>query len=160
MDERARAWIDRLGLLPHPEGGYFRELYRSTTRVERGGVARSALTTIYFLLAAGGHGRWHVVDSDEVFHFLAGDPLELLVWDPGAGAPRRVVLGALEAPEAEPVHTVRAGEWQATRALGGVSLVGCTVGPGFDFADFRFVADLPGHEEPFAGELAPWRELL
>lgn len=151
--------VARLGLQPHPEGGYYRELYRSADEVHRDGASRAALTTIYFLLTAGQHSRWHVVRLDEVWHFLAGDPLELLTHDPASGATAAIQLAPLGA-EREPVAIVRRDVWQAARTLGAYSLVGCTVAPGFDFADFRFVADLAGHRAPFAGPLSAYTHLL
>jgi hypothetical protein len=79
MRKRAKELISELDVKPHPEGGYFREIFRSKHKVqpldERS--ARSALTTIYFLLTKGQYGRWHWVASDEVWHFYEGDPLEL-----------------------------------------------------------------------------------
>jgi predicted cupin superfamily sugar epimerase len=105
--------------------------------------ARAALTVIHFLLPAGTHSRWHEVRSDEQWTFLEGDPLELFVLEPGAAALRTVRLGPLDAG-ATPTALVPAGAWQATRPTGAFGLVTCTVGPGFDFADFRLLADDPG----------------
>jgi predicted cupin superfamily sugar epimerase len=154
----AGLWIERLGLQRHPEGGWYRELFRAEGEVTRGADRRSALTSIYFLMEAGQIGRWHQVSSDEVWHFLAGDPMEVPAFDPRTGTVEVGALGPL--PDHLPFHAVRADWWQASRTLGRYSLVGCTVGPGFDFADFRFVSDIPGHEEVFAGTLAGFRELL
>ena len=142
MDARARALIERLRLEPHPEGGYFREIHRSagTVRPEDDRPARAAVTSIYFLLAAGQHSRWHRVRSDEVWHFYEGDPLELLAGRPSLDRVERLVVSAPAGP-GEPVHVVPAGWWQAARPLGAYSLVGCTVAPGFEFADFRFLRD-------------------
>ena len=156
---RAAALIAELGLAPHPEGGHFRELYRSLDLVERDRARRAALTTIYYLLAAGELSRWHVVELDEVYHFHEGDPLELLTYDPAEGAVRRVELGRAEG-ERRPLHVVPRGVWQASRPLGEYSLIGCTVAPGFDFADFRFVSDLGDHERHFDGPLADYAALL
>ena len=75
MSERATELIRTLDLHSHPEGGHYREVYRSVQRVERAGVPRTALTTIYFLLRHGEHSRWHVVASDEAWHFYDG-PLD------------------------------------------------------------------------------------
>jgi uncharacterized protein len=142
MDPRARHLIQELQLAPHPEGGFYREVFRSasTVRPEDGRSPRAALTTIYFLLTAGQHSRWHRVRSDEVWHAYEGDPLELLQAPPDCAAVDRVLLGPLEAG-AQPSHTVPAGWWQAARPRGAFSLVGCSVGPGFDFADFSFLRD-------------------
>jgi len=80
MHERARELISTLEMRPHPEGGYYREVYRSIDRVMPGDGRgeRAALTTIYFLLVEGTFSRWHQVDSDEVWHLYEGGPLELL----------------------------------------------------------------------------------
>lgn len=128
MIERARQLIDTLALEPHPEGGWYRQLFKSEERVTRqhDGADRSALTTIYFLLVEGTYSAWHRVESDEVWHFYEGDPLELLIRDQPP-----VVLDANHR-----VHVVPARAWQAARPLGAYTLVGCTVGPGFEFADF------------------------
>jgi len=141
---RAAALILELELQAHPEGGYYREVYRSIATVEpaddRG--TRSALTTIYFLLPAGSVSRWHRVLSDEVWHFYEGASLELWVASPDGGAIRRLGLGPLS-PEQRPVQVVPAGYWQAARSTGDYTLVGCTVGPGFDYHDFDLAADRP-----------------
>jgi predicted cupin superfamily sugar epimerase len=139
---RAAALVRELGLVEHPEGGYYGEVYRSSAAVEladrRG--PRPALTTIYFLLPAGSVSRWHRVLSDEVWHFYEGTPVELWVAQPGGEDIRRVRLGPL-APGQRPVEAVPAGYWQAARSTGEYSLVGCTVGPGFDYRDFALAAD-------------------
>jgi predicted cupin superfamily sugar epimerase len=144
MDPRARELVETLGLEPHPEGGFFREIFRSSDRVMRAssGEDRSALTTIHYLLPAGSYSRWHRVLSDEAWHFAEGSPLELFVCDPGETAFRRIVIGGASSG-ASPVEVVPAGCAQAARPLGSFALVGCTVGPGFEFADFRMLADEP-----------------
>lgn len=156
---QARDIIQLLSLQPHPEGGWYREIYRSGLEVEGPRGRRSAVTTIYYLLERGQVSRWHVVDADEIWHFYGGAPLELLAYDPSS---RELVRHVLNTPAetAHPVAVVGSGIWQAARTLGDYSLVGCSVGPGFEFADFRFVASLPGHEVPFAGTLQSWRGLL
>lgn len=85
MDPRAAQLIERLALVPHPEGGHYREIQRSALRVRPldGRGERAATTGIYFLLAAGEHSRWHRVASDETWHHYEGDALELLVAAPG-----------------------------------------------------------------------------
>lgn len=148
MHPRA-AWLVRtLELSPHPEGGHYREVFRSDSRVRRETppAERTAATSIYFLLAAGEHSRWHRVASDEIWHFYEGDPLELLWLDERAGRLHRELLGPV-AEEARPVRVVPAGCWQAARPLGGFTLVGCSVAPGFDFADFALLSDRPGEAE-------------
>ena len=157
----AAALIQRLGLVPHPEGGWYRELHRSAFRVQAPQGGRAALTTIYYLLEAGQQSRWHVVASDEVWHFYAGAPLELLAYHPSS---RKLLRHVLATPGLEesttPVATIPAGVWQAARPLGEFALVGCSVGPGFEFSDFRFTVDLADHRQHFNGELARYYSLL
>ena len=155
----ARELIDRLALQPHPEGGWYREVHRSRARVATARGERAALTTIYYLLEQGKVSRWHVVDADEVWHFHGGAALELLSYHPASHAFRPFVL-AQAAAGVEPVAVIEAGTWQAARSLGEYSLVSCSVGPGFEFADFQLVATLPRHTEHFTGALAPLMELL
>ena len=154
----ARDLIRTLDLTRHPEGGWYRELYRSPARVTARQGDRSAVTTIYYLLEQAEHSRWHVVASDEIWHFLGGAALELLSYDPAARALRRQVLDRAEGG-CEPVAVVPAGLWQAARSLGDYSLIGCCVGPGFEFADFRFVASLAEHKAHLE-RLGAFRELL
>ena len=143
MHPRAAELIATLDLRPHPEGGFYREVFRSASTVELadGRGARAALTTIYFLLSEGAHSRWHRVSSDEVWHLYEGGPLELLELDASAGHLARRLLAPAGTAGGAPVHTVAAGRWQAARPLGAYALVGCTVGPGFDFADFSMMSD-------------------
>jgi uncharacterized protein len=155
----AAALIARLGLVPHPEGGWYRELYRSALRVQGPRGERAALTSIYYLLEPGQLSRWHVVAAEEAWHFYAGSQLELFIYEPGARALRRECLGRVQ-EGAEPVSVVPAGSWQAARPREGYALVGCTVAPGFEFADFRFVCDLPEHAEHFRGSMDELRTLL
>jgi hypothetical protein len=122
--------IKRLGLEPHPEGGYFRETFRDETR---GG--RACSTAILFLLKAGEVSRWHRVDAAEVWHFHRGAPLELKI---GMSV---TLLGADIAAGEFPQAVVPAGQWQAARSLGDYTLVGCTVAPGFEFSGFEMALD-------------------
>jgi predicted cupin superfamily sugar epimerase len=144
MTDRAAGLIATLGLTLHPEGGYYGELYRSSASVDPGDGrgSRPALTTIYFLLPAGAVSRWHRVQSDEVWHFYEGAPLDLWMAPPDAATVQRNLLGPLSDAQ-RPVWTVPAGWWQAARSTGDYTLVGCTVAPGFDFRDFTLAADQP-----------------
>jgi predicted cupin superfamily sugar epimerase len=123
--------IARLGLVPHPEGGHFRETFRDTgAHGERGHS-----TAIYFLLARGERSHWHRVDAAEVWHYYAGDPLKLEIVD---GAKEMIVrLGSDIHADETPQAVVPARAWQAAETLGDWTLVGCTVAPGFDFAGFE-----------------------
>lgn len=138
--------IALLQLSPHPEGGYFRETFRSADRVQRprdGEMAdRTAGTAIYFLLPAGTFSAWHRVASDEIWHHYDGLPLELHTIDP-EGAYSVVRLGRDLVGGERPQGVVPAGWWQAARPVvtssgnASYSLCGCTVSPGFEFADFE-----------------------
>src|SRR4030095_385197 len=143
MHARAAELIAALDLRPHPEGGFYRQMFRSKVQVtpldQRG--LRAALTTIYFLLPEGSVSRWHQVASDEVWHFYEGDPLELLELSASGQSVLRHRLGPVDSGTDAPVCTIGAGIWQAARPLGAYAFVGCTVGPGFDWADFRMLAD-------------------
>ena len=144
MHPRARQLVQELGLQPHPEGGWYREVFRSalTVRPEDGRPPRSGLTVIYFLLEGGGHSRWHRVASDEAWSWVEGDALELWRADEALGGCARERLGA-PGEGVEAVRVIAAGEWQAARTTGGYTLVTCAVGPGFDFADFQMLSDHP-----------------
>ncbi|HZX88237.1 MAG TPA: cupin domain-containing protein [Reyranella sp.] len=133
----AQEVIARLGLQPHPEGGYFRETFRDTSRTEGG---RSVSTAIYFLLAAGEVSHWHRVDAVEVWHWHAGAPLELRIAADDAGPIEAYALGPDLMAGEEPQRIVPHGAWQAARSLGDWTLVGCTVAPGFEFHGFELAA--------------------
>ena len=127
----------RLGLEPHPEGGWFRETFRDVP----GPDGRAASTAIYYLLAAGQVSHWHrVTDAAEVWHFHAGAPLELGLAPFAGGAARTVILGADLQSEQRPQAVVPPGDWQSARSLGDWTLVSCTVAPGFEFAKFEMAA--------------------
>src|SRR5262245_16348776 len=135
--------VSQLGLEPHPEGGWYREVHRSSRIVETARGPRAALTSIHYLLERGQLSRWHAIESDEIWRHRGGAPLELALYDPRTREFRRLELGG-EAKTAESIDVgagvVAPGVWQAARSLGEWSLVSCDVAPGFDFEDFRFVA--------------------
>jgi uncharacterized protein len=149
MHPRATELVTRLNLAPHSEGGHFTRVFRSGATVlpsdSRG--SRSALSVIYFLLVADTFSRWHRVSSDEAWHHYEGSPLEIFSASPLGGAVMRHTLGPLAATSA-PVHVVPSGWWQAARTLGPYSLVGCSVGPGFEYEDFALLANVPAGERP------------
>jgi len=139
LPPRAAELVAQLGLQPHPEGGYYREVFRSPAMVQTtdGRGARSAITTIDFLLARGQFSAWHRVSSDEVWHLLEGGPLRLWLVPSSLDRIEQVTLDSV-GPDTAPRHVVPAGWWQAAEPLDGFAYVGATVGPGFDFADFSF----------------------
>jgi predicted cupin superfamily sugar epimerase len=128
----AAAIIARLELKPHPEGGHYRETFRDS-RLDADG--RALCTAIYFLLARGERSHWHRIDATEVWHYYAGNTLELQIAD--RGGRRRIRLGADLAAGEVPQAIVPAQAWQAAETTGDWTLVGCTVTPGFDFAKFE-----------------------
>lgn len=139
----AAAIIAALGLVPHPkEGGWFRETYRTAEGAHvpsgRYGGPRSASTAIYYLLTPTTFSALHRLASDEVFHFYAGDPVEQLRLFPG-GHGEIVTIGNNLASGQRPQVLVPRGVWQGARlAPGGrYALLGCTVAPGFDYADYE-----------------------
>jgi len=150
MHSRAAELLQILGMRPHPEGGHYVELFRSAQRVQHvvRNVERAAITTIYFLLASGEYSRWHRVQSDEIWHYHEGDAIELLLFD-DKGL-RRLRLGPV-ARETRPTIVVPAGTWQAARTVGAYTLGGCSVGPGFEFADFSLAGDWPEIAARIAG---------
>lgn len=130
--------IQLLGLLPHPEGGAYRETFRAPAADGE----RGASTAIYYLLRSGEKSAWHRVDADEVWHHYAGAPLELVLSD---GQDRTILrLGKDLASGERPQGVVPAGVWQSARPLGDWTLVGCTVAPAFQFSGFEMAP--PGWE--------------
>jgi hypothetical protein len=128
-----------LELVQHPiEGGYFRRTYTSASALDLARGVRPAGTAIYYLLEAGTFSEMHALDSDEIFHFYLGDPVEMLQLFPGGGSAIITLGPDLQAGQHVQV-LVPAGVWQGTRLISGgkVALLGCTVVPGFDFADYR-----------------------
>lgn len=150
----AQDWIARLALTPHPEGGWYRETYRSREHVpaaalpSRFGAARVFGTAIYYLLHAGERSALHRIKSDEVWHHYAGDAVTLWLLE-APGVAREIRLGG----SGEPQAVVPAGVWYGARVAdgGAYALMGGTVAPGFDFADFeladrgRLLAGWPAH---------------
>jgi predicted cupin superfamily sugar epimerase len=127
--------IRLLELKPHPEGGHFRETFRD----DADGTGRARSTAIYYLLRAGEISRWHRIDAVEVWHWYAGDPLELKLSD--GSRQRSVLLGPRLAEGQVPQAVVPVRCWQSARSLGSYSLVGCTVAPGFEFSGFELAPD-------------------
>ncbi len=130
----AATLIETLGLRAHPEGGYYRETFRSEHLVETPRGSRSALTSILFLLTAESFSAFHRIASDEVWNFYDGDPISIEILHPG-GAHERRDLG----PGGPWQTVVPAGAAFASHVpkTGGYALVGCDVAPGFEFADFE-----------------------
>lgn len=124
-------------LINHPEGGRFREVFRSVESVlTASGRTRSALTHIYFSLDPGEVSRFHKVDADEVWNLYRGEGVILHTWDGTAAVPRHITLAA---QRNRFCHVVPAGIWQAAEPIEDSVLVGCSVAPGFEFSDFTLM---------------------
>jgi hypothetical protein len=160
VDENAQYWIDRLRLSPHPEGGYYRVTYQSALTIVQDALPpgfhgdRFASTAIYFLLAQNDFSAFHRIAADELWHFYAGSGLMVYVIDREGNYFELQLGNAFEAGEVFQA-VVKAGCWFASRLKdpAGFALVGCTVAPGFDFADFEMAkrselsAAYPKHRE-------------
>ena len=136
--------IARLALMPHPEGGW----YRQTWVAEAQSGARPSGTAILFLLRAGERSHWHRVDAVEIWHFHAGAPLVLSLAETEDGPALEHVLGPNLFSGQSPQVIVPENWWQAARSTGDWTLVGCTVSPGFRFEGFELAA--PGFDIPRA----------
>ena len=159
-NNNAKHWIEKLRMEQHPEGGYFRQTYRSEIMIARGalppgfGGPRSASTAIYFLLEGENFSAFHRLRSDEMWHFYAGSPLSVEVIEP-AGSRSTILLGNDSDAGQMFQAVVPAGCWFASHVVDwkGWALAGCTVAPGFDFEDFEMgrrkelVRQYPQHAE-------------
>jgi predicted cupin superfamily sugar epimerase len=127
--------IAALGLEPHPEGGFYRETFRDSL----GASGRAHATAIYYLLRASEVSRWHRVDTAEIWHWYAGEALELRIAQPGGV--ERAVLGPRLRMGERPQTVVPVRMWQSARPMGAYALVGCTVAPGFEFSGFEMAPE-------------------
>jgi predicted cupin superfamily sugar epimerase len=136
--------VEKLRLEPHPEGGFYRETYRSEGILPAGVLPtafsgdRNFATSIYFLIEKDNFSALHKIKSDETWHFYYGDALEVVEIDPSGRLTKTLIGKALEKGEVFQ-YTVKAGNWFGSRVANGgsFSLVGCAVAPGFDFDDFE-----------------------
>ncbi len=161
MHPRASSLVESLHLKPHPEGGFYREIFRSSSIVtpKSSDAERTALTSIYYLLPADQVSKFHRVTSDEIWHFLEGDPLELYTLDPSLSKMERCLLGPVS-DRSESIMVVPANHWQAAKPTGAFTLTGCTVGPGFEYEDFTLLAGDPALEETIKRRFPQLAELL
>jgi predicted cupin superfamily sugar epimerase len=143
MTSVADTLIKRLALIPHPEGGYYRETYRSGILFDAGVVSKSfsgqrcCSTAIYFLLQGIDFSAFHRIKADEIWHFYSGSPLTVHIIEPD-GAFRELHLGSDGTGGQEFQAVVPGGRWFASSLRnGGYALVGCTTAPGFEFLDFE-----------------------
>jgi predicted cupin superfamily sugar epimerase len=138
MHAEASRLIEDLGLQAHPEGGFYREVFRSAGYVTTAtGTHRRAMTSIYYVLDGGSFSNWHRLDADETWHFYRGSPVTLRIIDAAGTLHTRALCGE--------------GPWQTTITAGahfaahvedesGYAFVGCNVAPGFEFADFHLAS--------------------
>jgi predicted cupin superfamily sugar epimerase len=143
--KNASYWVEKYAMLSHPEGGYYVETYRSTEHIPHNALPsrfsgdRAFSTGIYFLLESPHFSAFHRIQADEMWHFYAGSALDIYCIFPGDGRLEVIKLGS-DADKSEVFQAVvPAGTWFASRPTSnlGYALVGCTVAPGFDFADFE-----------------------
>ena len=136
--------VKKLGLMPHPEGGFYRETYRSGNSIPQGALPkvfsgdRAYSTAIYFLIPKEGKSSFHRIKSDEAWHFYLGGPMTIVELHPN-GEIEKIVLGSNISHEERLQYVVPAGVWFGAYTNPGTdySVVGCTVAPGFDFSDFE-----------------------
>ena len=129
--------IERLKLAPHPEGGWYRETWRSSAEAGK----RAASTAVYYVIQPGQHSHWNRVDADEMWLWHSGDPLDLSIAATAEGPTRTVRLGGRISEGEEPQVIVPAGQWQsAAPAKGGefgYTFLSCVVAPAFDFEGYE-----------------------
>jgi predicted cupin superfamily sugar epimerase len=145
---RAVELKDTLQLQPHVEGGYYRRFHPPKGADVDAGV-RHAMSAIHYLLERGQFSNWHRIDAQEAWHFVEGEPLELLIYNPVCNRLERHCLGPLTDDYCS-VAVVPAGAWQAARPLGRYALMTCLVAPGFEYEGFELLAE----SDPLAGHLA------
>jgi len=133
--------IETLKLSPHPEGGYYYQVYCSENKVSSpvNGKEKPSMTDIYFLLTGGQISRFHRIIHDEIWHFYLGSPLTLIEINSDTLEKKQIVIG--DQKKIHFKHIVQGGNWQSAYSNGDFSLVGCTVAPGFEFEDFSFLSD-------------------
>jgi len=147
-DTTADALIARLGLMPHPEGGHYRQTWIAPNAegTPPAGDMRPSGTCIYFLLKAGETSHWHRVDAVEIWHYYAGAPLILSMSETAQGPATDHTLGPDVLGGDAPQIIVPKHHWQAARSTGNWTLVGCTVSPAFHFDGFELAG--PGFDIP------------
>lgn len=138
MSSRINLLIHHLQLQTHPEGGYFKETYRSEELLHSPdfGESRNLLTNIYFLITSGNFSAFHRINSDELWYFHEGDSCIIHVLHQQGGYSCFKLGSEITSGETYQA-TVKAGDWFASESTGNYSLVGCAVAPGFDFSDFE-----------------------
>lgn len=134
--------IAKLGLEPHPEGGWYRQTFVSSAEPGQ----RPAGSVIHYLLKAGESSHWHRVDADEIWFYHSGEPLQLRVSETDTGPACIITLGPCLDGAMSMQGVVPKGWWQAAKPLGAWTLVSCTVSPAFSFDGFELAE--PGFDIP------------
>ena len=155
-------WIKKLGLTPHPEGGYFKEVYRSNEAIpntalpERYSGNRAYATSIYFLLEGNQFSAWHILQSDEIWYFSCGSHLYIHIMDNNGNYTKHSLGTDIEKGE-EPQIIIPKQSWFAAEVANkeSYSLVSCAVAPGFDFADFEL-----GSKEDLKKQFPQHKEII
>lgn len=158
MQHHIQNIIKRYSLIPHPEGGYYREVFRSDLRITSPAVPkeRAAATHIYFFLMQDQISRFHKVLHDEIWNFYEGDPLKLITFK-GRTA-EQTILGTKQ--KAGYTRTVPAGCYQAAETTGDYSLVGCTVAPGFEFEDLSYLSEDRAAREKLLADYPEYKKFI
>lgn len=160
--DQVKKLIEKLNLVPHPEGGYYKETYRSFGMIDESSLAssysgkRNYSTCIYFLLTSEMFSAFHKIQQDEIWHFYSGSPIVIhMISDDGIYS--KALIGNNFAEDQIPQFVVKGGCWFASEVVnnGNYGLVGCTVSPGFDFEDF----ELPSRND-LANRFPQLREII
>ncbi len=135
MDIQVNKIIQNLELIPHPEGGYYREIYRSKETMQIHNKIRNFCTSIYYLLEKNNFSAFHRISSDEIWHFYIGSPVRIHILDEFSKKYQSIILGS----EYNFQYVVSKNLWFCAELVDktSFSLIGCTVSPGFDFKDFE-----------------------
>ena len=149
--------IDRYNLVPHPEGGFYAEVYRSKQTIKSPVVSkdRKAITHIYFLLPKGQMSIFHKVVHDEIWNFYEGDPVKLIKYN-GSTVEEDIIGSGRN----DYVSIVEGGVYQAAESTGRYSLVGCSVAPGFEFEDFSLLRDETEPKDKFLKKFPGYRKFV
>jgi len=145
LDTKISEIINQFKLLPHPEGGWFREILRSESYlIRRDGEKRHNITGIYYMLCKNEISTWHRVNfADEIWIYLKGAPLNLWCLDDGNKKLRKLKIDSNN-----PIEMIPSGYWQAAKSCGRFTLASCCVGPGFDFSDFEMLRNIDSSLRP------------
>jgi uncharacterized protein len=149
--------IDKYNLIEHPEGGYYREVYRSKQILKPydSKEKKSAITHIYFLLLKGQISRFHKIIQDEIWTYYKGSPLKIIKYD--TFEVKEEIIGY---NSGNFFSIIKGGTFQSAECLGDYSLVGCTVSPGFEFKDFSFLSDYPSLKEKLLTDHSDYKKFL